>query len=313
MKVGIVGTGFVGATAAYAMVMRGICRELVLIDLNQDRARAEADDILHAVPFAQPVQVHAGGYEDLKDSKVVIITAGVSQKPGESRLQLLERNAAVFHNVIPAILDQTPEAILLVATNPVDIMTHLAARFASDYGVPSSRVIGSGTTLDTARFRALLSRQLGVDAQHVHAYVLGEHGDSEVLTWSLVTVGGIPLNEFCEIRRLSVCEEDQHAIDDNVRKAAYQIIDGKGATYYGVGAALSRIVEVILRDQRSILTICTPVGSIFGVEDVTIALPNLLGGGGVIDTLTPQLNQEEEHALHASAVIIKKAIDSIHI
>ena len=175
MKVGIVGTGFVGATAAYAMVMRGICRELVLIDLNQDRARAEADDILHAVPFAQPVQVHAGGYEDLKDSKVVIITAGVSQKPGESRLQLLERNAAVFHNVIPAILDQTPEAILLVATNPVDIMTHLAARFASDYGVPSSRVIGSGTTLDTARFRALLSRQLGVDAQHVHAYVLGEH------------------------------------------------------------------------------------------------------------------------------------------
>ena len=244
---------------------------------------------------------------------MVIITAGVSQKPGESRLQLLERNAAVFHNVIPAILDQTPEAILLVATNPVDIMTHLAARFASDYGVPSSRVIGSGTTLDTARFRALLSRQLGVDAQHVHAYVLGEHGDSEVLTWSLVTVGGIPLNEFCEIRRLSVCEEDQHAIDDNVRKAAYQIIDGKGATYYGVGAALSRIVEVILRDQRSILTICTPVGSIFGVEDVTIALPNLLGGGGVIDTLTPQLNQEEEHALHASAVIIKKAIDSIHI
>src|SRR5512145_756805 len=258
MKVGIVGSGMVGATAAYAMVMRGTAREIVLVDLNHARAQAEADDILHAVPFAHPVEVRAGTYEDLAGSKVVIIGAGVGQRPGETRLQLLERNAAVFRQVVPNILAYAPQAILLVATNPVDIMTHLTARYAAEQGVASNQVFGSGTTLDTARFRAQLGRRLGIDSQHVHAYVLGEHGDSEIFNWSQVSIGGIPLEHFCELRHAEVCPDDWGEIEEQVRRAAYHIIEGKGATYYGIGSALARIVEVILRDQRAILTVCTP-------------------------------------------------------
>src|ERR1041384_4799995 len=197
MKTGVVGSGFVGATAAYALVMRGVGRRVVLVDQNRARAEAEADDLLHAVPFAHPLEVTAGDYEDLAGCKVVIVSAGVGQKPGETRLQLLERNAQVFKQVIPNILQYAPEAILLIATNPVDIMTHIAAHYARQVGVPSRRVIGSGTTLDTARLRALIGRHLNVDSQHIHAYVLGEHGDSGVIPWSVVTVGGIPLEEFC--------------------------------------------------------------------------------------------------------------------
>ncbi len=186
MKTGIVGSGFVGATAAYALVMRGVGRRVVLVDQNRARAESEADDILHAVPFAHPLEVTAGDYADLTGCKVVIVSAGVGQKPGETRLELLGRNTQVFKQVIPNILQYAPDAILLIATNPVDVMTHIAARYAGEVGVPSSRVIGSGTTLDTARFRSLIGRRLMVDSQHIHAYVLGEHGDSEVLTWSQV-------------------------------------------------------------------------------------------------------------------------------
>jgi L-lactate dehydrogenase len=311
MKVGIVGSGMVGATAAYAIVMQGVAREVVLVDINQARAQADADDILHAVPFAHPADVRAGGYADLSGSRVVILTAGVNQKPGETRIQLLGRNADIFRQVVPSVLSSAPDALLLVATNPVDVMTHLTARYASDSGVPSNRVIGSGTTLDTARFRSLLGRQLGIDPQHVHAYVLGEHGDSEVLNWSAVTVGGMPLDVFCQVRRAEVCSDDWKAIDDQVRHAAYQIIAGKGATYYGIGSALARIVEIILRDQRAILTICTRVAEVAGVQDVTVSLPNLLGGSGVIDTLQPSLNDAETVALHASAMIVKNAVDTL--
>ncbi|MEJ2599088.1 MAG: L-lactate dehydrogenase [Anaerolineales bacterium] len=311
MKIGIVGSGLVGSTAAYAMVMRGVGREIVLVDLNHERAQAEADDILHAVPFAHPLDVHAGKYADLDGCRIVVITAGVSQRPGETRLQLLNRNAKVFQQVIPQVLHYAPEAILLVATNPVDVMTHLAARYANEVGVPNSRVLGSGTTLDTARFRALLGRFLGVDSGHIHAYVMGEHGDSEVLTWSLVTVGGIPLEEFCRLRNLNVCAEDKEKIDIMVRRAADNIIKGKGSTYYGVGSAIARISEVILRDLRAILTVCTPAGNIAGVADVTVSLPHLVGGQGVITTLHPPLTDTEMAQLHDSAQIIRDAIDEL--
>ena len=235
MNTGIVGSGYVGATSAYALVIRGVGRRVVLVDQNRSRAEAEADDILHAVPFANPLEITAGEYADLAECKVVIIAAGVGQKPGETRLELLGRNAKVFEQVIPGILEHAPQAVLLVATNPVDVMTHIAAHYAAKFGVPTSRVIGSGTTLDTARFRSLIGRRLNIDPQHIHAYVLGEHGDSEVLPWSLVTVGGIPLEEFCTGRKNSICAEDYPEIDEQVRRAAYRIIDGKGATYYGIG------------------------------------------------------------------------------
>src|SRR3954471_12751416 len=258
MKVGVVGTGFVGSTAAYALVMRGVGREIVLVDRNASRAAAEADDLRHAIPFAHPLDVRAGTYEDLDGCRVVVLCAGVGQKPGETRLQLLQRNAQVFREVVPAVLKQAPEAVLVVATNPVDVMTHVASRFARDCGVPVGRVLGSGTALDTARFRSLLGAHCGIDAHHVHAYVIGEHGDTEVLTWSLATVGGMPLAELARLRGVDLSEPIRKDIDARVRGAAYSIISGKGATYYGIGSALARIVDAILHDQRTVMTVGAP-------------------------------------------------------
>lgn len=311
MKIGIIGSGLVGSTSAYAMVMRGVGREIVLVDQNRERAFAEADDILHAAPFAHPLNVVAGDYGDLAGCRVVVISAGVNQRPGESRVQLLERNAQVFRQVVPRILDHAPEAVLLIATNPVDVMTHLTAEIAAHEGLPEGRVIGSGTTLDTARFRALLAQKLEVDPQNVHAYVLGEHGDSEVLAWSLVTVGGVPLDDYCDQQNLEICTSERDAIDEQVRKAAYQIIQGKGATYYGIGSAVARITEAILRDQRSILTVCTPEKEIAGVQDITISLPRLVGGKGIVTTIHPTLSPEEQAALQNSAKTVRTFIDQL--
>src|SRR5678816_2112286 len=256
MKIGIVGCGMVGSAAAFALVMRGVGREIVLVDLNRARAEAEANDIYHAVPFAHPLTVRAGDYADLAGSRVDVIAGGVAQKPGETRLQLLQRNADVFRQIVPSILRHAPEAVLLVVTNPVDIMTHLASQFASEFKVPPGRVIGSGTTLDTARFRALLGRYFDVDSHHVHAYVIGEHGDSEVLAWSQATIAGLSLDEFAKVHGKPLSDADRKYIDENVRRAAYKIIEGKGATYYGIGSAVARIVDVLLHDQRAILSIC---------------------------------------------------------
>lgn len=312
MKIGIVGSGFVGSTAAYAMVMRGVGREIVLVDKNTARAEAESDDIYHAVPFAEPLEINDGDYPDLHGSQVVIIAAGVNQaSPGESRLQLLGRNAAIFAQIVPRILEHAPEAVLVVATNPVDVMTHLTAKFAAEHGVPASRVIGSGTMLDTARFRALLGRHLGVDSQHVHGYVLGEHGDSEVLTWSLARVAGIKLEDFCRVRGITLNDEDRERIDHNVRNAAYHIIEGKQATYYGIGSALAYLVDVILHDQRAILTVCSPIDKVANIEDVTVALPRMVGGQGIMETFPMPLSYDEQDRLHRSASIIRQAITDV--
>lgn len=313
MKVGIIGAGAVGATSAYAIVMRGVAREIVLVDVNKDRSQAEADDILHAVPFAHPVRVSAGDYPQLNGSRVVIITAGAAQKPGETRLELLSRNAAIFKQIVPRVIEAARDAILLIATNPVDVLTHLTADIADRYGIHRSRVIGSGTTLDTARFRALLGQHLGIDAPHIHGYVLGEHGDSEIFPWSLVTIGGVPLDEFC--RQWDICTDDEvrTTIEKRVRGAADSIIAGKGSTSFGIGSALTRIVEVILRDQRSLLTVCTPVRNVAGVTDVTVSLPHLVGGAGILDTilLPLALTDEEEATLRNSAHVVKQAYESL--
>lgn len=313
MKIGIIGSGLVGATAAYALVMRGVGRQIVLLDLSKARAQAEADDIFHAVPFAEPLEIYAGdNYSDLAGCRVVIIAAGVSQRPGETRLQLLGRNAAVFQSIVPQVLSHAPEAILVVATNPVDIMTHLTAQYAADFGVSSSRVIGSGTMLDTARFRVLLSKHLGVDSRHIHAHVVGEHGDSEVLAWSRVSVGGVPLAEFCMDRSIQLDEQARAEIDEAVRRAAYRIIDGKGATYYGIGSALARICDVILHDQRSLLTVCTPEPEIAGVANVTVSMPHVVGGTGIIGRHHPlQLDSDEQQQLQRSAKLIRGLIDEL--
>src|SRR5262249_31651784 len=311
MKVGIVGSGFVGATAGYALVMQGVGREVVFVDKNAARAEAEADDIRHAVPFAHPLEVWAGGYEDLTGCRVVLISAGVGQKPGETRLQLLQRTATVFHEVVPAVLASAPDAVLVVATNPVDVMTHLAARYAAACGAPPGRVLGSGTTLDTARFRSLLGSHCGIDPQHVHAHVIGEHGDSEVLTWSLVTIGGMPLESFDRLRGIDLPDPVRQTIDRQVRHAAYTIIAGKVATYYRICSALARIVKVILHDQRAVMTVCVPTAEVGDVSDVTLSLPRLVGGSGVLETFPLPLSEQENGQLRNSARVIRQALDEL--
>jgi L-lactate dehydrogenase len=311
MKVGIVGSGFVGSTAGYALVMQGVGREIVLVDKNSARAEAEADDIRHAVPFAHPLEVHSGDFEDLAGCRVVLLCAGVGQKPGESRLQLLHRNAGVFREAVPQILAHAPQAVIVVASNPVDVMTHLTAKIAGECGSDTEKVLGSGTTLDTARFRSLLGAHCGVDPHHVHGYVVGEHGDSEVLTWSLVTVAGMPMDAFGQMRRIDFSDRVRQVIDGKVRRAAYTIIGGKGATYYGVGSALARITDAVLHDQLSVLTVCAPSPDVLGVRDVTISLPRLVGGAGVMDTFPLPLNEIEQEQLCQSAKVIRRSIDEL--
>jgi L-lactate dehydrogenase len=308
MKVGIVGCGLVGSTAGYALVMQGVGREVILVDKNAARAQAEADDLRHAVPFAYPLEVRAGDYSDLADCRVVLLCAGVGQKPGETRLQLLQRNAAVFREAVPAILARAPNTVIVVATNPVDVMTHLAARIGADSGVPPGRVLGSGTTLDTARFRSLLGARCGVDPHHVHGHVVGEHGDSEVLTWSLVTIAGMPLEAFAKLRGVEISDSVRQEIDRKVRGAAYTIIGGKGATYYGIGSALARITDAVLHDQRSVLTVCTPSADVLGVRNVTVSLPRLVGGAGILETFPLPLSETEQAQLRRSAEVIRQAI-----
>lgn len=308
MKVGIVGSGLVGSAAAYAMVLLGGVREVVLVDLDHKLARAHAEDILHATPFAHPVWARAGGYEALEGAKVVVIAAGVAQRPGETRLQLLDRNAQVFAQVVPRVLQAAPEAVLLVATNPVDVMTQVAYRLS---GLPPGRVVGSGTILDTARFRALLAEHLRVAPQSVHAYVLGEHGDSEVLVWSGAQVGGVPLAAFAEARGRPLTPEDRARIDEGVRRAAYRIIEGKGATYYGIGAGLARLVRAILTDEKGVYTVSAFTPQVEGVKEVALSLPRILGAEGVEATIYPSLDEGEREALRQSATILKEAATSL--
>jgi L-lactate dehydrogenase len=312
-KVGVVGAGMVGSASAFAMVMRGVGREIVLVDVNRARAEAEANDIFHAVPFAHPMTVRAGSYADLENAYVVVIAGGVAQKPGETRLQLLQRNADVFKQIVPAVIQAAPDALLLVVTNPVDIMTHVAARCAAEYGVATSRVLGSGTTLDTARFRALLGRHFDVDPQYVHGYVIGEHGDSEVLVWSQATIAGLGLDAFATVHGPPLTTQDRQRIDDSVRRAAYHIIAGKGATYYGIGSAVARIVDVLVHDQRAILTICARVNGVPDCDGVTLALPHLVGGDGVLATIPLAIADTEREGLRQSAGILREAVASLQL
>ena len=309
MKVGIIGSGMVGATAAYAIMLRKAASDVVLIDANEKRAIAEAQDITHAVPFAAATDVYAGDYDDLRDAKIVVIAAGASQKPGETRLMLMEKNASIMRDIISKTASVNPNVLFLVATNPVDIITHICVNIAKEFGIPSSRIIGTGTTLDTARFRSLLGNHIGVDSQNVHAYVIGEHGDSEVLTWSNIDIGGVTFEDFIEHRKIEFNDEIKNRIDDGVRNAAYKIIAGKGSTYYGIGGAISKLVEVINRDNRAVLTASLFQEDVEGIKNVTLSLPHLIGGEGDLGVLPIKLNIKEKNLLKKSAEIIRSKID----
>lgn len=300
-KIGIVGAGMVGSAAAYALVLNGTVGQIVLVDRNADLAAAQAEDIRHAVPFAAATQVDAGDYDRLVGAEVVILAAGVGQKPGETRLQLLERNAAVFRDVVGHVRKAAPDAILLIATNPVDIMTDVALRLS---GLPSARVIGSGTILDTARFRSLLGRHFGVAPGSVHGFVLGEHGDSEVLAWSSAQVGALSLAECGEQMKRPVTEAVRAEVDNGVRRAADRIIAGKGSTCYGIGAGLARIVQAIVRDEGAVLSVSMRTGAVVGVTDVTLSVPRVVGRGGVVTDLLPRLDPAEAEALARSAQML---------
>jgi len=310
MKVGIIGAGMVGSAAAFALIMRGEASEIVLVDVNHARARAEAEDIAHAIPFALPAIVRAGEYADLDGAGVVILSCGVSQKPGETRLALLERNAEVFRAVVGQVMAVCPEAILLVASNPVDLMTQITTRLS---GLPPGRVIGSGTILDTARFRWLVGRHLGISPGTVHGYVLGEHGDSEVLAWSSARAGSVPLESFAAQVSAPLTEDVRQKIDAGVRGAAYTIIEGKGATWYGIGGGLARIVAAIAGDEQAVLSVSVVEPDVLGVPEVALSLPRLVGRAGVTATLWPDLSQAESAALRASADILKERIAPLAI
>lgn len=311
MKVGIIGSGMVGSTSAYAIMMNKVASEIVLLDANQNRAIAEAEDIKHAIPFAHATDVYAGSYENLKNAKIIVIAAGASQKPGETRLQLMDKNSAILRDIISKIAETAPNAILLIATNPVDILTHIAACIGKEYEFPLHRIMGTGTTLDTARFRVLLGNHLGVAPHHVHAYVLGEHGDSEVLSWSKIEIGGIPFEDFIYHRKIEFNSKIKQEIDDGVRNAAYKIINGKGSTYYGIGGAIAKLVDVINRDNKVVMTVSTLNEEVEGIDKVTLSLPTLIGGEGNLGTLPVLLNAEEKSLLKKSAKVLRDKLDEL--
>ncbi|MGB0679464.1 MAG: L-lactate dehydrogenase [Polyangiales bacterium] len=309
MKVGIIGAGMVGSASAYAMVLRGACSDIVLVDAKRARAEAEAQDITHATPFAYPARVHAGDFADLAGAAVVVLACGVGQQPGESRLELLARNAAVFRAVIAPVRQHAPDALLLVATNPVDIMTQVATVLS---GLPATRVIGTGTVLDTARFRALLGAHLGLSPKSVHAHVLGEHGDSEVLCWSAASAGGIGVAQLSAQLERPLTEAVRQQIDTGVRRAAYTIIEGKGATWYGIGAGVARLVQVMTHAERAVLTVSVADATFEPDKPpLALSLPRVLTREGVAGTLLPALEADERAQLHASAATLRQAWTSI--
>ncbi len=303
-RVAVIGAGMVGGAVANAIALRGSASDVVLVDVRRERARAEAEDVLHATPFAHPVHVRAGDWPDIAGADVAVLACGVAQRPAETRLELLDRNAAVFAEVVPKVREHAPEALLLVVTNPVDVMTAVAWKLS---GLPPERVLGSGTILDTGRFRALLSVELGISPHSIHAYVLGEHGDSEVLTWHGATVGTVPLLRFAERIGRPLDEAARARIDEGVRKAAYRIIAGKGATWYGVAAGTARILEAIRDDERAVLTVSGWTPDLPGIPPVVFSLPRIVGRAGLIGTLMPELDESERAALRHSAEVLLEA------
>ncbi len=310
MKVGIVGAGMVGSSAAFAIALMGHASSIVLVDANEALARAQAQDISHAVPFASSSRVASGSFDDLQDARIVILAAGASQRPGETRLELLSRNAGIIRSIVSEVLRVAPNAILIAASNPVDIVTQIAQRVS---GLPANRVIGSGTILDSARFRTLLGHHLGVSPHSIHAYVLGEHGDSEVLAWSSARAGALPIAQVAAQVNVPLDETVRAEIDSGVRNAAYTIIAGKGSTYYGIGAGLARLVEAVGRNQHAVFSVSSVMKEIEGVSDVALSIPRVLGSDGVITDLVPQLDAGEHEALGKSARILKEQIESLSL
>ena len=307
-KCGVVGVGFVGACCAYTLAVSGLFSEIVLVDVNRQKAESEAADINHGVSFAKPCHVGAGDYSDLSGCGLVILAAGANQRPGETRVALLGRNRTILSAVVGQVVQAARDAVLLVVSNPVDVLTCMAQRLS---GLPAGHVIGSGTELDTARLKYLLGQRLGVDGRNVHAFIIGEHGDSELAVWSSANISGVDLDDYCRITGIDDPAAVLRGIYESVRGAAYPIIEGKGATYYGIAMAVRRIAEAIVRDERSVLPVSSLITGHYGVDGVCLGVPSIVGRGGVQAVLDIPLAPEELAQLQRSARKMRALIDEV--
>lgn len=309
-KCAIIGCGFVGATTAFALVESGLFSELVLLDANHDKAIGEAMDLNHSVPFVKPMRVYAGDYSDVADCSLIIITAGAGQKPNETRMDLVNKNVSIFKTIIPQIVKYNTEGILLVVANPVDILTYVTLKLS---GFPSNRVIGSGTVLDTSRLKYLLGEHLKVDSRSVHAFIIGEHGDSELAVWSSANVSGIDLDDFCKI--CGKCDQmsTMQALYEEVRDSAYEVIKKKGATYYAVAMAVRRIAECIVRNEHSVLPVSSLISVHYGLDDICLSIPAIVGRTGIEKLLDIPLNDSEKSNLQSSSQKLKEVLSTIKL
>ena len=307
-KIGIIGCGNVGMTVAYTLISHGLCTELVLIDVNKQKAESEAMDLGHCLPFLSPMQIYAGDYADLIDAEMIVIAAGVGQRPGETRIDLVHRNADVFKEILKNIVTVNTDCILLIVSNPVDILTYVALKAS---GFPPSRVIGTGTVLDTARLKYLVGEKLGVDYRNVHSFIIGEHGDSELAVWSGANVSGINIDDFCPLCHNCHRMTDLYELYDEVKNSAYEIIRGKGATYYAIAQATRRIIEAIFGDENSILPVTAYLEGQYGLNDICMSIPSIVGAGGVKHVLDIPLCDSEYAALMTSANTLRQVINSL--
>lgn len=309
-KISIIGAGFVGSTTAFALMNQGLVSEIVLVDINKDKASGEAMDLNQGQVFVNPVEVKSGDYPDTKDSDIVIITAGVAQKEGETRLDLVNRNIAIYEKLVPEIVKYSPKAILLVVSNPVDILTQITYKIS---GFPKERVIGSGTVLDTARFQSILSQRFKVDARNIQANIIGEHGDSEIATWSLATISGLTIEQYANNMNIEFNDTIQKEITCDVINSAYEIIKGKGYTNYAVALAITKIVGVILRNENTILTVSSYLEGHYGIEDVYISVPAIVNGNGIRGIIEVPYSMNEKEKLQASAKMLKEIVDNSNL
>ncbi len=305
-KCAIIGCGFVGAAVAYTYAESGLFSEMVLLDANQKKAEGEALDISHGLPFLAPMNIYAGEYADIADAALIVIAAGANQKPGETRLDLLSRNLAIFDQIITQIVAHNREAILLVVTNPVDLLTYYTWKKS---GLPAARVIGSGTVLDTARLKAMIGQRLSVDPRNVHSFIIGEHGDSEVPVFSSANISGINLDDFCRIAGIENYGELLYGMFEEVRDSAYRIIEGKGATYYAIAQAVLRITRSIMRDENSVLPVSTVVEGHYGVRDICLGVPAIVGAEGVKEVLDLPLDEKEAVLVAKSAKTVRETLE----
>lgn len=309
-KAAIIGCGFVGAATAFTLMQSKLFSELVLLDVNHDKAVGEAEDIGHGIPFAGEMDIYAGSYDDIADCSIIIITAGANQKPNETRLDLVQKNVAIYKNILSEITQRNYEGILLVVSNPVDILTYVAQKLS---GLPEHRVIGSGTMLDTARLKYALSQQLDVDSRNIHSFIIGEHGDSEIVAWSSTNISGVPLDQFLEMRGHMHPDMDKQEIAEKVKNSAYDIIAKKDATYYGIAMSVRRICECMIRDEKSILPISTSMHGDFGIEDVCLSMPTILSAEGMETHIPIKLNETEQENLKQSADTLKHILAGLDL